>query len=126
MAKFEGLVPGRHLFYEHPTEGTLAAIVAKVSDADAGRVNVALLLPTGMWINMRDVLPCASVTGEKPYDGFEGFQHHHWRWMFDGQATMAKQLLTPDQAFPGSGEPGAPALEVADGEPKIEAPITTK
>ena len=104
---FKGLVPGRHVFYEHGSDKTLGAIVAKVLDEATGRVNLAVLLPTGMWINMREVDADPTCGGPPVPHSIDGFLANRWRWM-QPEPAAAVRVEQPAQAFPGSGDPGAP------------------
>lgn len=110
---FAGLVPGRHVFYQHPSDGVLGAVVAKVLDEKEGRVNLALLLPSGMWINMREVHADPSVGGPSVERAVEGFLHGRWRWMFDGQATALTQThaIVADPAATPPADPGPPLAQ---------------
>lgn len=110
---FKGLVPGRHVFYEHAGEKTLCGIVAKVLDGETGRVNLAILLGSGMWINMREVQADPSCGGPAGPADLEGFMCGRWRWMFEGQATALTETHAVAAAAPqttgGVGDPAATA-----------------
>ena len=107
---FAGLVPGRHVFYEHASEKTLGAVVAKVLDAETGRINLALLLGSGMWINMREVEADPSCGGTPVPSVTEGFVTNRWRWMEPKKEQVAS-AGTPAAAEPPAAEQKVPALE---------------
>ena len=92
---FAGLVPGRHVFYQHRSDGVLAAIVSKVVDADAGVVHLVVLSPVGHWYNHTHIQADVSCGGPAaselaPCEHLVG----RWRWMYEGQATKLAEKHT--------------------------------
>lgn len=94
----DGLVEGRHVFYEDPA-GTMAAIVAKVWPD--GQVNLAVLEHNGSWFAKADVRPDPKADEGGIVHGLPTVGT--WRWMYSRQGTQ----YTPGQQ-PGSLGPAAP------------------
>jgi len=96
----DGLVEGRHVFYED-TDGTHAAIVAKVWDAVAGYVTLTVLDFNGGTFAKADVKPDPNMSPDGTVVGGIGAcTIGTWRWMYAKQGTT----YTPGQT-PGSLEP---------------------
>lgn len=99
--RLKHLTPARHVYYEHPHYGAIAAIVAKVytevlpgpdlTPRKTGVVNLLTILPDGVPLPVTQVPFDAEATDGVPT------RTGRWRWMFDAQekTSTAGSVPTP-------------------------------
>lgn len=101
MKMTDGLVVGRHVFYED-SDGTHAAIVAHVDNEEIGEVTLTVLEFNGGTFGKAQVLPDPKAVDGVVNDGAP--TRYTWRWMYGRQGTQYTPGQSPGMLAPGTYE----------------------